>query len=143
AGDGALALLVMRPGTGGITINVALSAAGAFGPAYPRNSAKYAGMYETAVADLHARAMNSNGSMGYMTGFTGLCLLGHPNWNDTTGTKPYRLSINKIRDFAVNQINNWGYAPTEGKLLDGSAIPNPSGGPSNWELGQLEMFLSE
>src|SRR6478735_8146825 len=141
--DGVLPLLVVRPGTGGITINVALSAAGAFGPAYPRNSAKYAGMYETAVADLHTRAMNSNGSMGYLTGFTGLCLLGHPHWNDTTGATPYRLSINKIRDSAVTKITNWGYAPTENKLLDGTATPNLSGGPSNWELGQLMMFLSE
>ena len=141
--DGVLPLCVLRPGAGSITLSVNLPAAGAFGPAYPLNSAKFAAMYETAVADLHTRAMNGNGNVGYLTGFTGLCLLGHPNWNVTTGDKPYRLSINKIRDFAVSQIANWGYAPTESKLLDGSAIPNPVGGPSNWELGPLMMFLSE
>lgn len=141
--DGILPLQVIRAGSGGMTLNVALTPAGAFGPAYPRNCPKFAAMYESAVAELHTRAMNSNGGMGYLTGFTGLCLIGHPNWNDTTGSKPYRLSINKIRDAAVSNINAWGYAPTEGKLLDGGAIPNPSGGPSNWELGQLVMFLSE
>ncbi|MCW1925047.1 autotransporter-associated beta strand repeat-containing protein [Luteolibacter arcticus] len=144
AGDGILPLLVIRAGTGGMVMNVGLPASGAFGPAYPRNSPKYAAMYENAVADLHTRTMNSgNGYTGYLTGFTGLCLLGHPNWNDTTGAKPYRLSINKIRDLAIQQITNWGYAPTESALVDGSPIPNPSGGPSNWELGPYVMFLSE
>lgn len=143
AGDGVLPLLVIRPGTGGMAMNVGLPASGAFGPAYPRNSPKYAAMYENAVTQLHTSAMNGNGNLGYLTGFTGLCIIGHPSWNQTTGPKPYRLSVNKIRDFAINQINNWGYAPTESALVDGSAIPNPVGGPSNWELGQLVMFLSE
>lgn len=143
AGDGVLPLLVLRPGTGGMTINVNLAPAGGLGPAYPRNSPKYAAMYETAVADLHTRAMNSNGSMGYFTGWTGLALLGHPNWNDTTGAKPYRLSINKIRDFIINELYNTNYAPNEDRLLDGTPNPNHAGGASNWQLGQKIMFLAE
>jgi hypothetical protein len=100
-GTGALPLQVLRPGTGGIAITVNLPAAGAFSPAYPRNDAKSAEMYESAVAWLHTNAMSSNGSMGYFTGWTGLALLGHPGWNDTTGAKPYRLSINKVRDHVI------------------------------------------
>ena len=134
AGNGILPLQIIRPGVGGMTLNVNVGTTGAFGPAYPRNSSKYAAFYETAVAELHTRAMNSNGNMGYLTGFTGLCIIGHPNWNSTTGPKPYRLSVNKIRDFAVSQITNWGYAPTESTLIDGSAVPNPWAGQATGSL---------
>jgi autotransporter-associated beta strand protein len=144
AGDGVLPLLVVRPGSGGMTINVALPAAGAFGAAYPRNSAKYAAVYENAVAYLHTRVMNANGNVDYPTGWIGLILLGHPNWNDTTGAKPYRLSINKVRDRAILLINFWNYASVDWLLPDGSVNPNPHGNASsNWQLGQLVMFLSE
>jgi autotransporter-associated beta strand protein len=142
-GTGALPLQVLRPGTGGITLTVNLPAAGAFSPAYPRNDAKSAEMYESSVAWLHANTVNSSGDLGYFTGWTGLALLGHPNWNDTTGSKPYRLSINKIRDFVVRQIHNTNYAPNENLLLDGTSNPNHVGGASNWELGQELMFLAE
>lgn len=142
--SGSLPLNVLRPGYGPLTVTVNLPAAGAFGPAYPRNSAKHQAMFDSACAYLHQRAMNSNGSLGYFTGWTGLCLLGHPNWNDTTGAKPYRLSINKIRDFCVGQITNGVYAAVEDKLFDGSSNPNfQSGALSNWQLGQMVMFLSE
>lgn len=142
-GTGALPLQVLRPGTGGITLTVKLPAAGAFSPAYPRNDAKSAEIYESSVAWLHSTALNSTGDLGYFTGWTGLALLGHPNWNDTTGTKPYRLSINKIRDFVIRQIHNTNYAPNENLLLDGTSNPNHLGGASNWELGQELMFLAE
>ena len=149
-GDGILPLLVLRPGTGGFTANVVLSPVGALGVAYPRNSPKFAAMYETAVADLHTRAMNSNGSMGYFTGWTGLALLGHPDWNTSTGAKPYRLSVNKVKDFVIGQINSANYTPTEDLLLtsntalaNGGSNPNSAGGVSNWEHGQKMMFLAE
>jgi len=148
AGDGHLPLMVLRPGTGGLTVDVALPALGAMGPAYPLGSAKFDSMYEAACAELHRRVMNDNdGNLGYPTGFIGLCLLGHPNWNDTTGTKPYRLSINKIRDYYVGFVNDAIYAPVENKLLDDplnpSDNPNYDGGTSNWKLGLAMMFLSE
>ncbi|HEX7261848.1 MAG TPA: DUF6288 domain-containing protein, partial [Luteolibacter sp.] len=142
-GDGVLPLLVLRSGVGELTINVALPAAGAFGVAYPRNSPKYAAVFESSVAYLHSSVMSANGNLNYLTGWSGLALLGHPNWNDTTGAKPYRLSINKIRDLVVSQINSWRYAPVETQLLNGTANPNFSGGGSNWELGQKVMFLAE
>jgi autotransporter-associated beta strand protein len=148
--DGVLPLMIMRAGTGPLTINVNLTAAGAFGVAYPRNSAKHAAVYETAIAYLHTSAINGNGNVGYPTGWTGLALLGHPNWNSTTGAKPYRLSINLIRDLVIGQLNAWPYAPCENLLLpsvagqaNGGDNPNHVGGASNWELGQKVMFLAE
>jgi hypothetical protein len=148
--DGVLPLMIMRAGTGPLTINVNLTAAGAFGVAYPRNSAKHAAVYETAIAYLHTAAINGNGNVGYPTGWTGLALLGHPNWNSTTGAKPYRLSINLIRDLVIGQLNAWPYAPCEDLLLpsvagqaNGGDNPNHVGGASNWELGQKVMFLAE
>jgi autotransporter-associated beta strand protein len=140
---GALPLKVLRPGVGAVDLTVNLPAVGSFGPAYPRKDAKYAAMYESSVAWLHSVALNSNGSMGYFTGWTGLALLGHPNWNDTTGAKPYRLSINKIRDFVVNELYNTNPTPNENLLLDGTANLNHAGGASNWQLGQKIMFLAE
>ncbi|HEX7261417.1 MAG TPA: DUF6288 domain-containing protein, partial [Luteolibacter sp.] len=141
--DGVLPLLVLRPGVGMVNINVALPAAGAFGVAYPRNSAKHAAAFDSAVAYLHTSAMNSNGNFNYLTGWAGLAILGHPNWNDTTGAKPYRLSINKIRDNIISKINTWPYAPVESKLLNGAANPNFRGFASTWEFGPDIMFLSE
>lgn len=143
---GQLPLQVLRPGVGGLNLTVNLPASTAFGPAYPRNDAKSAVLFESACAWLHTTTMNGNGNMGYFTGWTGLALLGHPNWNSTTSPKPYRLSVNKIRDFVVGQINAAAYAPVEDKLIDGSANPNyatQTNTMSNWELGQKVMFLSE
>jgi autotransporter-associated beta strand protein len=143
---GQLPLQLLRPGVGGLNLTVNLPADGAFGPAYPRNDAKSAQLFESACAWLHTKTMSGNGNMGYFTGWTGLSLLGHPNWNSTTGPKPYRLSVNKIRDFVVGQINNAAYSPVEDKLIDGSANPNyatQTNTMSNWELGQKVMFLAE
>lgn len=142
--DGVLPLKVLRPGAGDLVLTVNLPVAGAYGPAYPLNSAKFSAMYESACTYLHTTALSSSGNLGYLTGWSGLCLLGHPNWNDLTGAKPYRLSINIIRDYAVAQINAALYAPVEDKLIDGSANPNYVGGAvSNWYLGGWVMFLSE
>ncbi|MCW1925827.1 DUF6288 domain-containing protein [Luteolibacter arcticus] len=142
---GSLPLKVLRPGVGSLDVTVTLPSAGTFGAAYPRASAKHQASFESACAWLHQRVMStSNGDVGYPTGWSGLCLLGHPNWNDTTGAKPYRLSINKIRDRCVQQINAGVYAAVEDKLFDGTANPNYVGGAlSNWQLGQFVMFLSE
>lgn len=141
---GQLPLRVLRPGVGGLDITVNLPATGAFSPAYPRNDAKSQQLFESSVAWLHTKTMSGNGDMGYFTGWTGLALLGHPNWDSTTGAKPYRLSVNKIRDFVVGQINSKVYTPVEDKLIDGSQNPNYQNNTmSNWELGQKVMFLSE
>lgn len=149
--DGVLPLKVLRPGTGVITVTVNLPVLGALNPAYPLTSTKYSNTYEYACAELHSRVMSdSDGNLGYPTGFIGLALLGHPNWNDTTGAKPYRLSINKIRDYFIGRINGAVYAPVEDLLLDDPA--NPSANPNYvnnpvgleaWSLGQAVMFMAE
>ncbi len=143
---GQLPLRVLRPGVGGFDVTVNLPAKSAFGAAYPRNDAKSQQLYESGVAWLHTKTMGGNGNLGYFTGWTGLALLSHPNWNSTTGAKPYRLSINKIRDYIVADINGGTFAPVENKLIDGSDNPNHAtqGNPiSNWQLGQKVMFLAE
>ncbi len=147
----ALPLSILRPGVGNLTLTVNLPATSGLGPAYTLTSSRYAAIYETACAALHARIMaTSNGDIGYPTGFAGLGLLGHPNWNDTAGTKPYRLSINKIRDYFITRINGAVYAPVEDLLLDSvtapSANPNYVDNPvglESWTLGQAVMFLAE
>ncbi|MGA0845460.1 MAG: DUF6288 domain-containing protein [Luteolibacter sp.] len=104
AGDGTLPLMVIRPGIGAVDIDVQLPAAGGFGPVYPINSPKYDAVYESAVAHIHQTAINSNGSLGYFTGWMGLCLLGHPDWDQTSGPRPYRNSVNAIRNHVVNTL---------------------------------------
>lgn len=141
----ALPLSILRPGVGNLTLTVNLPATSGLGPAYTLTSSRYAAIYETACAALHARIMaTSNGDIGYPTGFAGLGLLGHPNWNDTSGTKPYRLSINKIRDWAIATINAAILTPVEHKFFDGTANPRyVDAGLENWELGLSVMFFSE
>jgi hypothetical protein len=142
---GLLPLKVLRGGSGIITVNVNLPVLGALDPAFPLTSAKYAATYEYACAQLHSRVMaDSDGDVGYPTGFIGLSLLGHPNWNDLTGPKPYRLSVNKLRNWAIAMINNGQLTPVEDKYFDGTANPNyASTGLENWSLGQAVMYLSE
>lgn len=157
-GDGSLPLMVLRPGTGTMTITVSLDPVGSLTPAHPLTSAKYAQAYEQACSQLHQRIMDDNdGDVGYLTGFVGLSLLGHPNWNDTAGDKPFRLSLDKIKDDAVARINAAWYAPFESLLLDlyeadGTTPKQPSDNPNpipahesikNWDLGGLGMFLAE
>lgn len=143
--DGVLPLKVLRSGAGIITVTVNLPVLGALDPSYPLTSAKYAATYEYACAQLHARVMaDADGDLGYPTGFVALSLLGHPNWNDLTGAKPFRLSVNKLRDWAINLINTSQLTPVEDKYFDGTANPNYVGtGLENWSLGQAVMFLSE
>ena len=141
----ALPLSIIRPGSGTLTLTINLPATSGLGPAYTITSSRYAAIYEAACAGLHTRIMaTSNGDIGYPTGFAGLGLLGHPNWNDTTGPKPYRLSINKVRDWAISTINAAILTPVEHKFFDGTANPNfVDPGLENWSLGLAVMFFSE
>lgn len=151
-GDGSLPLMVLRPGVGTISITITLPTGG-MGPLYPLTSSQFHEAYEAACANLHQRVMNdADGNIGFPTGFVGLSLLGHPDWNETTGERPYRLSINKIRDDSVSIINSEIYAPVEDLLLDqdingtGQPSANPNfanSGLGNWELGACLMFLAE
>jgi len=160
AGNGLLPLQVLRPGEGSVSLTVQLPRTGdGRNPLYLLTSAKYAASYEKAVAYLHTAALGMTG--GYHLGWTGLALLGHPDWNQTTGDRPYRLSINKLRDAAMAVINGSSLIAVEGERFDGNGWTNPNafginsaGGTSsldshnqslisNWELGQLAQFLAE
>lgn len=140
-----LVLSVLRPGTGQLSISVNLPATSGLGPAYTRTSSRYEAIYETSCAALHARIMaDADGDIGYPTGLVALGLLGHPNWNDTTGAKPYRLSVNKLRDWAIAKINSAILTPVEANFYDGSANPQyVDAGLENWALGLAVMYFSE
>lgn len=148
--DGILPLMVIRPGTGSLTLNVKLPADGGFGPAYPLGSASFEEAYERAVASIHENTMNetwrSKTGSKYSSFWIGLALLSHPDWNSTTGDKPYRLSINAIRDRCLDELDFAQYAPVEQYLLDGTANPNfvdQFRGHENWALNVAMIFLSE
>lgn len=145
SGNGILPVTVLRPGTGGVALNIALPAAGGFGPAYPLGSTKFNAMYEWASGQAHASAMAaSEGNAGYNDGLFGMILLAHPSWADTSGAKPYRNSINKIRDKCVTLINAAQIAPVEATLMDGTANPAyvDSLGLENWNISTSAMFLA-
>ncbi|MEZ5324312.1 MAG: DUF6288 domain-containing protein [Verrucomicrobiales bacterium] len=155
ATDGNLPLMVLRPGVGDVTVNVALPVAGGFDPLHPLTSGKFAAAYERACDALHQRIMaDSDGDIGYPTGFAGLALLGHPSWNQSSGAKPYRQSLNKLRDYFITRVEGAVYSPVEDLLLDhelnGTGTPsanphfvdNPVGLEA-WSLGQAVMFLAE
>lgn len=132
--DGKLPLMVMRPGVGRLDLVVTLPATGAFGPTFPIASPKFEGTYQKSIDYIHERVMQGDTNW-YFRGWFLLALLGHPDWDKTTGTRPYRLSINKLRDAIVEEFRSCGYAPTESVFYDGKTNPNHTGGISNWALG--------
>lgn len=154
--DGVLPLTVIRSGIGTVSIDVQLEPKGTYGPAYPINSAKYDETYEAAVAHLHSELMRldggSQGGVHYLSNWSGLAMLGHPDWDKTDGPRPYRNSINLVRDHKIAIINAHNYSPTEGNMIlaDGSIVTNPNHTGesfstvfSNWQLGPAVMFLAE
>lgn len=143
--DGQLPLDILRSGVGRLTINVDLPELGPLGPLHPLTSAKHAATYEHACRELHARVMSdSDGDLKYPTGMIGLALLGHPNWNDTAGDKPYRLSINKIREWITRYIHSAELTPVETTYYDGTSNPHYIYTPwNNWHYGLSVMMLAE
>jgi autotransporter-associated beta strand protein len=140
--DGKLPLTILRPGAGRLDLTVQLPAVGAFGATFPIASPKFEDTYQKSIDFIHQQVMTSDPDW-YFRGWYLLALLGHPDWDKTTGARPYRLSINKIRDSIVADMNARGYAPTESVLFDGRANPNHTGGGSNWALGiQLSGLAS-
>lgn len=156
AGNGSMPLTVLRPGVGKVDLTIQLNAVGGFGPAYPLGSPKYDAMYQWACGQLHSQvAASSSVGIGYNLGLNGLILLAHPNWNDTTGAKPYRTSINRMKDAAVTYLDAIVLDPVEPTNLDGTPNDgsvndsNPtdqsfvSVGLENWQISTAAMFLAE
>jgi hypothetical protein len=143
---GSLPLRVLRPGVGMIELTVALPAVGYFGPAFPLGSPKFSTLYETSCAQIHAGANSwfggatmgpTNGTLTNL-GWMGLLMLSHPNWADTSGTKPYRNSINIMRNQAVAVLDNIVLAPVKSGQ-PGYVDP----GLENWQIAAMTMFLAE
>ncbi|QQL45417.1 DUF6288 domain-containing protein [Sulfuriroseicoccus oceanibius] len=156
SGNGTLPVTVLRPGVGKVDLTIQLNAAGAFGPAYPLGSPKYDVGYQWACEQLHAQVTAAaNVGVNYNTGLNGLILLSHPNWNDTTGDKPYRTSIDRLKDAAVTYLNEIIVDPVESTNLDGTpndgsaedSDPNDQNhvgvGLENWQISTAAMFLAE
>ncbi|QQL43871.1 cadherin domain-containing protein [Sulfuriroseicoccus oceanibius] len=156
ASDGQMELTVLRPGVGAVDLTVSLPVAGAFGAAYPLGSTKFDSIYQEAASEIHSHVTgSSDANMGYMTGFYGLVLIADPNWNDTTGAKPYRLSVDKLKDRCVTLINNAILVPAEETNMDGTpndgsendSDPNDNNyvgpGLENWDLSVSAMYLAE
>ena len=143
---GTLPLRVLRPGTGLVNLTANLPATGYFGPAFPLGSPKFTTLYETSCAQIHAGASSwfggstmspTNGSLTNL-GWMGLLMLSHPNWADTSGAKPYRNSINIMRNQAVAVLNNIVLAPVKSGQ-PGYVDP----GLENWQIAAITMFLAE
>lgn len=135
--DRTLSLGVFRPGTGAVNLNATLPANTAWRPSYPLGDARADSLFEKACADLHTKIQASSG-FGYNTGWFGMSLLASPNWNDTTGAKPYRNSINKIRDACVSYLNGAILEPVE---PGAAGYVNP--GLENWDVTSACMFIGE
>lgn len=136
---GAISLGVIRPGTGAVTLNATLPANTAWRPSYPVGDPRADALFEQTCADLHTKIQGSStGDFGYNTGWFGMTLLASPNWNDTSGAKPYRNSINKIKDRCIAHLNGRILEPVEP-----SAPGYVSPGLENWDIVSSCMFIGE
>jgi len=113
-------------------------------------------MYQWSCSEIHSKvSASSSGDFDYTTGFFGLILLANDHWNDTSGSSPYRLSINKLRDHSIDYLNARIYAPVEEMNMDGTpndgsaedSNPNDQtfvkASLENWEICTAAMFLAE
>jgi autotransporter-associated beta strand protein len=144
---GALNLQVIRSGVGGINLNLSLNAAGTLGPAWPVNNGKTAAMFEWNCDQVHAKVQaSSSADFGYNSGWFGMILLAHPDWNQTSGSNPFRNSINKLRTRCENYINTRVLEPAESYYWNGTdVVANPSyvsPGLENWDVCSSAMFLA-
>ena len=145
--SGALNLQVIRSGVGGMNLNLSLNTAGALGPAWPANNGKTAAMFEWNCDQIHAKVQASSGAdFGYNSGWFGMILLAHPDWNLTSGTNPFRNSINKLRTRCENYINARVIEPVEAYYFNGTdMVASPSyvsPGLENWDVCASAMFLA-
>jgi autotransporter-associated beta strand protein len=145
--DGVLPLTVIRSGTGSVNIDIQLGTPGTLGPIWPAGSDKATGNYNRGVQDIHEIVMNrANADWGYKSSWFGMILLSHPDWNSTTGERPYRQSINKLAASAKSYLEGRILEPVEKYFWDGSAmVENPAYenvNLENWEVTTKAMFLA-
>jgi autotransporter-associated beta strand protein len=138
-GTGQLPLKVLRPGQGEVSLNLTLPVIGATGVAFPEAGDFKQLLFDRSCADIHASITASGADLqqiGYNLGWYGLVMLAHPNWNVTTGDKPYGLSVNKMRDYAAFFF--WYKT-----VYDPSTVSGQGSQGDNWWGPQMLMFLSE
>jgi autotransporter-associated beta strand protein len=141
-GNGQLAMQVIRPGVGGLTVTATLPVAGELGAAWPHGSAKYDLIFNQSCGWIHTQVQNSsNGDFGYNTGWFGIILLAHPAWNQTAGATPYRNSINKLRTRCENYLNSRALQPVE-PSVNQALYDSQAPGLENWDITASALFLA-
>ncbi|GEM_PF-2533778 len=144
-GDGKLPVSVLRSGVGSVETTLQLVPGRTFSPGYPLGSAKCQDLYESAVTRAARSVTPTTNSIFYTTNYMAMILLSSPHWNDTTGDKPYGLSLQNYRDKVVRVINNSPLEPKENFLPGTPKVKNPDWEvcPRNWHLIPAMMFLAE
>lgn len=121
---GTLSLMVLRPGVGPLTLDATLPPTTAWRPSFPVGDPRMAAYYEQVCADIHTKiqaadffedfsSTTAGGDSDYYGAYYGMILLAHPNWNSTTGAKPYRNSIDKLKDRAIAFLNSRVLEPVQ------------------------------
>ena len=140
--DGIVDLQVIRSGVGGLSVPVTVGTAGSLGPAWPVGSSKSDAIFEESCDEIHSKVQaSSSANFGYNSGWFGMILLAHPDWNSTTGSNPYRLSIDKLRVRCENYLNGRVFEPVE-PSVDQALYDTQSPGLENWDVCASSMFLS-
>ncbi|BCX46981.1 Tol biopolymer transporter [Haloferula helveola] len=141
-GTGIVTLNVIRSGTGGVDIPVTVGTSGELGPAWPAGSSKGDAAYEWCCDEIHAKVnASSNGNFGYNSGWFGIILLSHPDWNSTTGARPFRNSIDKLRTRCEDYLNGRAFEPVE-PSIDQALYDSQGPGLENWDVCASTMFLA-
>ena len=137
SGDGQLPLQVLRAGVGGTNLTISLPAAGGFGAAYPLGSPKFDAVFNRSCREINTK-LKASGNQGYNTGFFGLILLSHTNWNTSAGTNDFAKGLSNAVAWATNYLNTIILAPVED---NDPAFVDP--GLENWTVASATMFLAE
>ncbi|MBK1828331.1 Ig-like domain-containing protein [Haloferula rosea] len=140
--DGVVDLQIIRSGVGGLSVPVTVGTAGSLGPAWPVGSSKSDAIFEESCDGIHSKVQaSSSANFGYNSGWFGMILLAHPDWNSTTGPNAYRLSIDKLRVRCENYLNGRSYEPVE-PSINQALYDTQSPGLENWDVCASSMFLS-
>ena len=128
---------------------VNVGTAGSLGPAWPAGSARRIRSTSGAAAQIHSKVQSSSdGDFGYNSGWFGMILLSHPNWNDTGGAKPYRNSIDKLRTRCEDYSHQRADSRAGGGILfrrqrcGGQPGLRRVAGLENWDVCSSAMFLA-
>jgi autotransporter-associated beta strand protein len=145
--SGTIRLNVIRSGSGGLEVPVTVGTPGSFSPAWPAGGGKADALYQNACGRIHSWVQSSSSAdFGYTSGWFGIILLSHPDWNQSTGTNAFRTSINKLRTRCETYLQGRVLEPAEAYYWNGTdVVANPayvSPGLENWDICTSAMFLA-